>query len=277
MGEFIFDQSFADAAYKSGIEYYPKLLVGVPFTPATGQRILWHPSVYDTYSRDEIRQLRMAAGTFLKQVAKSNNLSSVHCNFLTDEEATDLAGPLSLEKPNDEKDVSIKDQVRLMLDRFNVKDDFLRRTSLQYHWTNCNPKNDGKPYQDFNDYLACFKSKRRITIKRERSKVMDDEQIRIDPVVGREILQYDGLVDRMFEIYLSTIDKMVWGRQYLTLDFFQLLVESDFIDNLCFMCARRKSCGDKLKAEDVFAGTISKYRRIKNPGMRCLLLLWYKG
>ena len=35
MGEFVFDQGWADAAERSGIRYYPKLLVGVPFTPHT--------------------------------------------------------------------------------------------------------------------------------------------------------------------------------------------------------------------------------------------------
>ena len=32
-GEFVFDWGWADAAYRAGIRYYPKLLVGVPFTP----------------------------------------------------------------------------------------------------------------------------------------------------------------------------------------------------------------------------------------------------
>ncbi len=35
-GEFVFDWSWADAAERAGLRYYPKLLVGVPFTPVTG-------------------------------------------------------------------------------------------------------------------------------------------------------------------------------------------------------------------------------------------------
>jgi uncharacterized protein len=38
MGEFIFDYEWAEAAHHAGIQYYPKMLVGVPFTPATGHR-----------------------------------------------------------------------------------------------------------------------------------------------------------------------------------------------------------------------------------------------
>ncbi|MES2682711.1 MAG: GNAT family N-acetyltransferase [Pseudomonadota bacterium] len=38
-GEFVFDFSWADAAQRSGLNYYPKLLTAVPFTPATGPRL----------------------------------------------------------------------------------------------------------------------------------------------------------------------------------------------------------------------------------------------
>jgi uncharacterized protein len=39
-GEFVYDHGWADAARRSGLRYYPKLIVAVPFTPATGQRLL---------------------------------------------------------------------------------------------------------------------------------------------------------------------------------------------------------------------------------------------
>ena len=42
-GEFVFDWGWADAAARAGIDYYPKLLVGVPFTPVTGARLLTAP------------------------------------------------------------------------------------------------------------------------------------------------------------------------------------------------------------------------------------------
>jgi predicted N-acyltransferase len=258
MGEFIFDSGWADAAHANGIDYYPKLLVGVPFTPATGQRILLHPTLREKYSRLEIARLRKLLGSFLKQVARANKISSVHINFLTEEEVNDIVGELKVAAAP-AIDGIIPNQVQAMLKRFKYvdKDEYLRRTSLQYHWTNANSKNDGKPYKSFDDYLSCFKSKRRITIRRERNKVMHDEDIRIDAVVGKDILKYDGLVERMFDIYLSTVDKVIWGRQYLTLEFFQLLVKSDFVDNLCFMCARRQVTGETLLAGDVFAGTFN--------------------
>ena len=39
-GEFVFDWSWADAYERSGRSYYPKLVASVPFTPATGERLL---------------------------------------------------------------------------------------------------------------------------------------------------------------------------------------------------------------------------------------------
>lgn len=39
-GEYVFDQSWADAAWRAGLNYYPKWLSAIPFTPITGPRIL---------------------------------------------------------------------------------------------------------------------------------------------------------------------------------------------------------------------------------------------
>ncbi len=40
MGEFVYDQGWADAARRAGIPYYPKVIVAPPFSPVTGQRVL---------------------------------------------------------------------------------------------------------------------------------------------------------------------------------------------------------------------------------------------
>ena len=39
-GEYVFDHAWADAWQRAGGDYYPKLQIAVPFTPATGPRIL---------------------------------------------------------------------------------------------------------------------------------------------------------------------------------------------------------------------------------------------
>jgi len=258
MGEFIFDSGWADAAAANGIDYYPKLLVAVPFTPVTGRRILLHPNCRKKLSRGTVTVLRKSLASFLKLIARNNKLSSVHLNFVLEEEALDIAGEL-LKSSEEETDTSIQQTFKSLMKKFKSGEGsgYIRRTSLQYHWSNANALRNNDPYTDFEEYLSCFKSKRRIAIRRERTKVQDDEDIRIDAVVGKDILKCDGLVERMFQIYTSTVNKMFWGRQYLTLEFFHLLAKSDFLDNLCIMCARRKSCGETLNAADVIAGTFN--------------------
>lgn len=204
--------------------------------------------------------LRKKVTIFLKQIARNNKLSSVHINFLTDDEACDIAGELQKPSSGNGQEGNLQRTFKSLMKNFKPSDvggDYVRRTSLQYHWRNSNPMNQRKPYRSFEEYLSCFKSKRRITIRRERAKVVEDEEIQIEAVLGKDILKYEGLLEQMFHIYISTVNKMFWGRQYLTLEFFQLLAKSDFVDNLCFMCARRKSSGEILKATDVIAGTFN--------------------
>ncbi|MFP6656107.1 MAG: GNAT family N-acetyltransferase [Myxococcota bacterium] len=99
-GEFVFDFSWAEAAERAGIDYYPKLLVGVPFSPVSGARFLVHPSA------DRKRWIERLAGA-LREICDSNNLSSVHVNFCLPDEAEVLQ--------------------RLGFDS---------RIGLQYHWQN---------------------------------------------------------------------------------------------------------------------------------------------
>ena len=42
-GEYVFDRGWAEAYENAGGSYYPKLQVSVPFTPATGRRLLARP------------------------------------------------------------------------------------------------------------------------------------------------------------------------------------------------------------------------------------------
>ena len=79
MGEFVFDYEWAEAAHHAGIQYYPKMLVGVPFTPVTGHRFL-------TAAGEDRDQLIRFMGQALAKIAADNKISSVHVNFcLADE------------------------------------------------------------------------------------------------------------------------------------------------------------------------------------------------
>jgi len=69
-GEFVFDQSWAHAAAQVGIEYYPKLLLAVPYSPVSGPRLLARNGT----DRD-------ALARSLTLVAPSLGFSGVHVNF----------------------------------------------------------------------------------------------------------------------------------------------------------------------------------------------------
>ena len=73
-GEYVFDWAWADAYARHGLEYYPKLLSAVPFTPVTGPRLL----AADTLGR----KLLLAAA---REMAK--DVSSLHILFPPDEDA----------------------------------------------------------------------------------------------------------------------------------------------------------------------------------------------
>src|SRR5690606_6781808 len=78
-GEYIFDFGWADAFERAGGRYYPKLQVAVPFTPATGRRLLTRPGAE--------AEGRAALLQGLVQLAAQEGLSSLHLTFCTDEEA----------------------------------------------------------------------------------------------------------------------------------------------------------------------------------------------
>ena len=108
-GEFIFDWSWADAFYRNGLDYYPKLVCSIPFTPATGPRIL----IADSAKRAEIIH---EVSSYLKQLTEKNNFSSVHILLAQKEE----------------------------IDKF-ASEDFSLRTSYSFHWFN----KDYKDFNNF--------------------------------------------------------------------------------------------------------------------------------
>ncbi len=75
-GEHVFDFAWADAYRRHGLSYYPKLVCTVPFTPATGNRLL--------AESDEVRRLLLASAL---NYAKEMGVSSLHCLFLNEADA----------------------------------------------------------------------------------------------------------------------------------------------------------------------------------------------
>ncbi|MXP48092.1 GNAT family N-acetyltransferase [Altererythrobacter luteolus] len=70
-GEYVFDHGWADAYQRAGGEYYPKLQIAAPFTPATGPRLLFKNPEY------AVPLLRAA-----EQLCQGNGFSSAHATFI---------------------------------------------------------------------------------------------------------------------------------------------------------------------------------------------------
>ena len=73
-GEYVFDHAWADAWHRAGGQYYPKLQIASPFTPATGPRLLGDPALAPV----------LIAGA--EAMCRQNGLSSAHATFLSPEQ-----------------------------------------------------------------------------------------------------------------------------------------------------------------------------------------------
>src|SRR3978361_1156158 len=99
-GEYVFDRGWADAYERAGGRYYPKLQASVPFTPATGPRLL----IRDGVDREAIGT---ALSSGLMALCNATDASSVHVTFAREAEA-----------------------------KFLGEHGFLQRNDQQFHWRN---------------------------------------------------------------------------------------------------------------------------------------------
>jgi uncharacterized protein len=130
-GEFIFDWEWARASERAGIRYYPKLVAAAPMSPASGPRLLFHPSLDAAARRDAAAQLIDAA----RDLAREEACSGLHFLFVTERER-DLLAELGLAP----------------------------RASFQFHW---HARGDA----DFAGFLARMSSRRRKQARKERERV----------------------------------------------------------------------------------------------------------
>jgi uncharacterized protein len=118
-GEYVFDAGWAEALMRAGGNYYPKLQVAVPFTPAPGRRLLVRPGPHAEETRKAL-----AAG--LLELCRIDDASGVHVTFATESEYRFL-GDLG----------------------------FLQRNDQQFHWDNAGYAT----FEDFLAALAARKRK----------------------------------------------------------------------------------------------------------------------
>ncbi|RBP48479.1 GNAT family N-acetyltransferase [Arenicella xantha] len=113
-GEYIFDWAWADAYQRHGLEYYPKLSNAVPFTPATGERIL-------TATSADASQVELALIEHAMELVTQTNLSSFHSLFCTSQQAARFAASGLLSRHST--------QFHWHNDHYATFDDFLAKMS----------------------------------------------------------------------------------------------------------------------------------------------------
>jgi predicted N-acyltransferase len=160
-GEFIFDWSWANAAHRSGVRYYPKLVAAIPFTPATGRRL----PLLDAPDVDAAAvTAALVRGT--REVANDEHASSIHFLFCTEPEKEVLA-----------------------------RAGYFPRLSMQFHWHN-RPQ---RPFESFEDYLSTFRSQNRKQVRKER-RVAAEHGLTFRTASGAELETRDWTALRAFYV-----------------------------------------------------------------------------
>ena len=197
-GEYIFDWAWADAYYRHGVDYYPKLSSSVPFTPASGQRFLVNQSEElaksspDHYANHVAKLVKQA-----QDYCTDNGLSGWHGLFINEQEAAHF-----------ENDPNV----------------FVRHSN-QFHWQN-------QGYSSFDDFLNRLNAKKRKNIKRERRRITEQE-ITYRWISGDELTP--EVMQTMYGFYARTI-QMYGAQAYLNRGFFDYLAEH-FSDNTMVLLA----------------------------------------
>jgi predicted N-acyltransferase len=163
-GEYVFDHGWADAFERAGGRYYPKLQVSIPFTPATGPRLLLRADAGRGGEAEAALQGALLSACI--QRCEQLGASSLHITF-----------------PDEA-------QARLMRDS-----GLLLRSGMQFHW-----QDDG--YGDFDGFLDSLASRKRKQIRRERREALSAEGLGIQALAGDEIEERHW--DAFFHFYQET-------------------------------------------------------------------------
>jgi len=156
-GEYVFDHAWANAYAQHGLDYYPKWISAIPFTPVTGSRLLSDGHIALTPSL--LSELENTLTAHVESVF-GEALSSFHWLFPNESTSAQLIG-------KDEPEASeLADD--LPNDQFKVQpsipNHYLTRYAVQFQWHNYG-------YGDFDDFLNALTSRKRKDIKKSRRKL----------------------------------------------------------------------------------------------------------
>ena len=159
-GEFVFDWGWAEAYERHGLHYYPKLISAVPFTPATGPRLL---SAADADHALVVRGLAQSAIQFCDEA----QLSSCHWLFTDVDDTREL------------------DQLPL-----------IHRQGCQYHWH----RDGFRDFQDYLDALTSKRRKQVKKERREAAASgLEIQVLHGDELDERDIAAYHALYSSTYD------------------------------------------------------------------------------
>lgn len=211
-GEFVFDHSWAEAYARYGVDYYPRLVTSVPYTPITGQRLwLVKGETLDT----DILKTAIAG---VDDIAQQVGASSWHGLFVTSEMA-DIATASMPTGLDIELAIAAQENG---IEPVPIEMPILERQGCQFLWQNKDLLRDSQPFADFDAFLMTLKAKKRKTIRAERRKVAE-QGIVCQRKCGDDISDEDWKA--FYHCYVMTY--AVRGQQpYLTIDFFMALAQN---------------------------------------------------
>lgn len=145
-GEFVFDWSWADAYARAGLEYYPKLVVSIPFTPAAGPRLLHERTDADPEVPDLLVETAIA-------FARHAEVPTLHWLFTDDEDSERLS-----------------------------QREHLIRSGCQFHWRNPGFRD----FQDYLDAFTSKRRKAIRRERREAAAAPVEIEVREGTEMGEE-------------------------------------------------------------------------------------------
>ncbi|MGH8322050.1 MAG: GNAT family N-acetyltransferase [Gammaproteobacteria bacterium] len=119
-GEYVFDWAWAEAYQRAGLQYYPKLVSAIPFSPVAGPRLLMAP-------RADEQRIADALISKALDLAAEHHASSVHCLFPAGNEIQSW-----------------------------INHGFMSRKDCQFHWRN----RGYRSFEDFLNTLSAEKRKK---------------------------------------------------------------------------------------------------------------------
>ena len=194
-GEYIFDWAWAEAYQRNGLDYYPKLLAAIPYSPVTGPRLAIDEAALSN-GRVQQQELIVTLTQAVKKHCREVGASSFHLLYPDQQTSRAMAAQ-----------------------------EFTTRHSFQYHWFNGGPVGDsgdgikqGEKFADFAAFCATLKSRKRKAILKERREIAQQD-ICIERLAGEQIT--DDIWHRFYQFYQLTYAKRSGHGGYLNEAFFR--------------------------------------------------------